>query len=309
MYRQRSGPRYALSVLCRYFMLPLVLVAAMGCTKDSSTASDPANETERATDPGAGQAVKPSPPAVADAGSQPAPRARDESIDSSGDAVGDAAAPVADECRVMDELKHYVQHSLGDLDHEQKVAMARKQANAMLPPDQAEAAVGAMAIAIRDALARERFGAVATYVKNRRGICLRGRKGGECVWMSASQLGSCKSQKRRTEWDIDTGADELPRYRCLQAFRKIFMAHPELRNARPSFNCFRERGDNNYSTLVSREPAADLYVELFADDYEAPGPGDEKEIEYHSWLGLWLLFAKKGETYSLVGMTSHYWGI
>ena len=224
------------------------------------------------------------------------------------DASQASAADPGDVCRVEDEMRRYADNISSDIEYDERGAWASKQAAALLPPEQAEAAVGEMAIAVRDALVAEDFAAVARYVKHRRGICLRASKGGPCQWMPVGKLRSCARQKRKVEWEEDTGADELPRYTCREAFREIFLENPGIARATPGFNCFRQRPDNNSASLFSKEPAVDIYVEFFADEIEPVRVGDEIS-RYRPWRSLWLLFEKRGEHYRLAGLTSHYWGI
>ena len=177
---------------------------------------------------------------------------------------------------------------------------ASRERQKLLAPERAEAVARDAALAIRNAIAREDFAALAAYVNGR--VCLEASKGGSCRWMSETELRACKTAPGREEWQVDTGADELPRLTCRQAFRDVFFAHPGLRNAEPAFNRFLPRPDNNASSIFSPEVPGDIYVELFADEAEVGG-------QWYPWRSLWLVFEARGDTARLVAIQSHYWGI
>jgi hypothetical protein len=180
------------------------------------------------------------------------------------------------------------------------LASAPAQAPQLLPRDRAETLARTAAVAIRDAMAREDFATLATYVNGR--VCLEAEKGGACRWMSQAELRTCKTRETREEWQVDTGADELPRLTCLEAFRQTFFSNPGLRSAPPAFNDFTPREDNNGSSVLSSEVPGDVYVEFFAD-------GAQIHDTWYHWQSLWLVFQSRGEKVELLAIQSHYWGI
>lgn len=175
-----------------------------------------------------------------------------------------------------------------------------QQAQRLLPRERAEAVARQKALGVRDALAREDFAALATYVNGR--VCLQAQKGGSCRWMSQAELRSCKTSKAREEWQVDTGADDSPRLTCLEAFRGTFFSNPGLASAPPTFNDFRPRPDNNGSSVVTDEVRGNIYVEFFADAAEVHG-------RWYPWQSLWLVFQSQGDALQLLAIQSHYWGI
>ena len=175
---------------------------------------------------------------------------------------------------------------------------------AALPSAQvAERVVGASALAIRDALVRQDFAAVARHVAPGRGVCLAASKGAACRFMSRAELAACGKSQRRERWAVDSGRDEPFVLTCRQAMRQIFLGHEGLARASPSYNCFRRRPDNSGAALLRPALGAEVYVELFADDPDLPGEG-------FGWRSLWLVFAPAGpDAHHLVALVSHYWSI
>ncbi|HEY1550807.1 MAG TPA: hypothetical protein VGG28_23420 [Kofleriaceae bacterium] len=128
------------------------------------------------------------------------------------------------------------------------------------------------------------------------GLCLRARKGGTCHWMSAKELAHC-GHGRREEWDVDSGADTLPRLDCADAFASIFY-NRDFEKATPKLNCFPELGrGNNTADILTDEVNTVIYVELYDED------------DRGNWGALWLHLAYDDVDLELVGLTSEYWGI
>jgi hypothetical protein len=205
-------------------------------------------------------------------------------------AVGDAAL-AADPCRPTDEAM-------------------REHMASLMPAAEAKKAVEAEALEVRDAIAREDFAALAGHVGPGKGVCLAASKGATCRWMTAAELRTCRTSKRREEWDIDTGSDEPAPLTCRDVFRKVFFAHPGLAKAAPAFNCFPDRGDNNSASIINPEAGGGIYVDFFAAEVEpVKMAADGTPVGHESWRSLWLTFARSGDRHQLVAITSHYWGI
>jgi hypothetical protein len=170
-------------------------------------------------------------------------------------------------------------------------------------PSAARAQMSSAVEAVRVALRRRDFAALARWVPAGRGVCLAASKGSDCRWRSRDEVARCGRDRRRERWSVDTGADEPPLATCAEAVNEIFLAHRGLAAATPRYNCFVRRADNNASSIIRPHLGATVYVELFADDPELPGEG-------FGWRSLWLLLGPDADGKpQLVGLVSHYWGI
>jgi hypothetical protein len=162
-------------------------------------------------------------------------------------------------------------------------------------------AVGPTAIAARDAIAQEDFAALARQVGAGKGVCLAASKGASCRWMTANEVAACGESTTTVEWDVDSGSDEPTRLTCREAFRTIFLGHAGLASAAPSYDTSVNRFDNNAASIVHPDAPGTVHVEFHAPDAAYP--------DGNGWRSLWLAYDRDGETYRLVAVTSHYWGI
>ncbi|HUS66279.1 MAG TPA: hypothetical protein VMZ28_17125 [Kofleriaceae bacterium] len=165
----------------------------------------------------------------------------------------------------------------------------------------APSAVGPTAIAARDAIAQEDFAALARQVGPGKGVCLAASKGGSCRWVTANELAECGKSKEAVEWDVDSGSDEPTRLTCREAFRTIFFGHAGLAKAAPTYDTSVDRFDNNAASIIHPDAPGAVHVEFHAPDPTYP--------DGNGWRSLWLAYDRRGDTYRLVAVTSHYWGI
>jgi len=173
--------------------------------------------------------------------------------------------------------------------------LRKRATDHLLSPEQAEREFGALARRIISTLAKGRYGELKTFV-GPSGLCLRAAQGGECQTFSAEKVAACSSSTEVLAWGVDTGADELPKYSCGEAFKKVFYAR-DFRKAKPRFNCFPAPGrGNNPNAIIQAGPYA-AYVEFYVGSNDI------------DWQALWLVFDESDGKPMLRELIAEYSGI
>ncbi|HEX3593748.1 MAG TPA: hypothetical protein VHU80_01565, partial [Polyangiaceae bacterium] len=263
----------------------LAAVASAGCSGKAPPRSVDPSAAQPAARPVAGMVVTPV-PTTALVGSAspsiPAPSAR-----------APAPAPSdTDACHVSEELERaYAKLGQG----EQRAEWLAQARTKLLSTDDAERALTGITQEILSAIAHRRYDELAAFAA-KDGICMRPARGADCRMLSPRMLAGCAASRVRTEWAVDGGATESPRYSCGEAFQRIFYARDFLHVGKPRFDCFPEAGrGNNASPIVLSGPRLG-YVELYSE-----GPD--------GFRSLWLVFDGRADAPELVEMIADYPGI
>ncbi len=211
-------------------------------------------------------------------------------------------------CRVRKELAAQQSGATLAPDGQDTRAWADAQIEAFLDPDAAERAVGKLVSRAIGALHRRDFPALSALTDPTAGIGLSPSKG-DGKRFSTRYLAACGSSSAVRPWEVDTGADTLPRLNCAGAFDRIFLLHSKQLDARPTYNCFASRADNNGASLIHSGLADRIYVELYTHE-QVCGPAPQPKTNcYEAWRSLWLVFAQRSRRWALDEIISHYWGI